>query len=126
VLGESQLVAFAATADLDRARTFYEGALGLQLLSVDQYACLFAASSNATKLRVTLVQQVAVAPYTVLGWEVDDIEATVKRLTMSGVVLERFDGIDQDELGIWTAPGGDRVAWMKDPDGNILSISQRA
>jgi catechol 2,3-dioxygenase-like lactoylglutathione lyase family enzyme len=126
VLGESQLVAFAATADLDRARTFYEGALGLQLLSQDQYACLFAASSNGTKLRVTLVQQVAVAPYTVLGWEVADIEATVKGLAMTGVVLERFDGIDQDDFGIWTAPGGDRVAWMKDPDGNILSISQRA
>jgi catechol 2,3-dioxygenase-like lactoylglutathione lyase family enzyme len=126
VLGDSLLVAFAATADLDRARTFYEGALGLELLSQDQYACLFAASASGTKLRVTLVQQVAVAPYTVLGWEVADIEATVRRLAMTGVVLERFDGIDQDDFGIWTAPGGDRVAWMKDPDDNILSISQRA
>jgi predicted enzyme related to lactoylglutathione lyase len=124
VLADAQLVAFSATADLDRARTFYEGALGLTLLSQDSFACLFAASANGTKLRVTLVQQVAVAPYTVLGWEVDDIEATIKSLALAGVVFERFEGVQQDEFGIWTAPDGARVAWLKDPDGNILSVTQ--
>jgi catechol 2,3-dioxygenase-like lactoylglutathione lyase family enzyme len=124
MLADADLVAFAATADLDRARTFYEGALGLRLLSQDSYACLFVASANGTKLRVTLVQQVAVAPYTVLGWEVSDLEATVKDLVMVGVVFERFPGVEQDEFGIWSAPGGARVAWFKDPDGNILSVTQ--
>jgi catechol 2,3-dioxygenase-like lactoylglutathione lyase family enzyme len=125
-LGQADLVAFAASGDLERARTFYEGALGLRLLHQDGYACLFSASANGTKLRVTLVQQVAVAPYTVLGWEVADIEAIVKELAITGVVFERFEGIDQDELGIWTAPDGSRVVWFKDPDGNILSVAQPA
>jgi catechol 2,3-dioxygenase-like lactoylglutathione lyase family enzyme len=123
-LGQADLVAFAASADLQRARTFYEGALGLPLLHQDGYACLFSASANGTKLRVTLVQQVAVAPYTVLGWEVADIESIVKDLVLTGVVFEQFEGIEQDELGIWTSPDRSRVAWFKDPDGNILSVAQ--
>jgi catechol 2,3-dioxygenase-like lactoylglutathione lyase family enzyme len=123
-LGQADLVAFAASADLERARTFYEGALGLPLLHQDGYACLFSASAKGTKLRVTLVQQVAVAPYTVLGWEVADIESIVKDLVLTGVVFEQFEGIEQDELGIWTSPDGSRVAWFKDPDRNILSVAQ--
>jgi catechol 2,3-dioxygenase-like lactoylglutathione lyase family enzyme len=123
-LGQADLVAFAASADLERARTFYEGALGLPLLHQDGYACLFSASAKGTKLRVTLVQQVAVAPYTVLGWEVADIESIVKDLVLTGVVFEQFEGIEQDELGIWTSPDRSRVAWFKDPDGNILSVAQ--
>jgi hypothetical protein len=67
---------------------------------------------------------VAVAPYTVLGWEVADIESIVKDLVLTGVVFEQFEGIEQDELGIWTSPDGSRVAWFKDPDGNILSVAQ--
>jgi predicted enzyme related to lactoylglutathione lyase len=125
-LGQADLVAFAASADLERARTFYEGALGLHLLQQDGYACLFLASANGTKLRVTLVPQVVVAPYTVLGWEVADIEATLRELVITGVVFEQFEGIEQDELGIWTTPDGSRVAWFKDPEGNILSLTQTA
>jgi catechol 2,3-dioxygenase-like lactoylglutathione lyase family enzyme len=68
---------------------------------------------------------VVAAPYTVLGWEVDDIAAKAQALTKAGVKLERYGShLKQDKLGIWTAPGGTRVAWFKDPDGNLLSISQ--
>src|SRR5207244_10329634 len=98
MLGDSELVAFAASTDLDRTQAFYEGALGLHLLHRDGYACLFTGDARGTKLRVTLVDQVANTPYTVLGWEVPEIEATVKRLTMAGVVFERYEGMDQDEL----------------------------
>jgi predicted enzyme related to lactoylglutathione lyase len=126
MLGDSALVAFVASTDLDRTQAFYEGVLGLHLLHRDGYACHFTGDARGTKLRVTLVEQVATAPYTVLGWEVPEIEATVNRLTMAGVVFQRYEGMDQDELGIWTTPDGGRVAWLKDPDGNTLSVSQPA
>jgi hypothetical protein len=76
-------------------------------------------------LRVTLVPKVMAAGYTVLGWEVPDISAAARELIRVGVKLERFPSMEQDELGVWTAPGGvARIAWFKDPDGNVLSISQ--
>ena len=59
-----------------------------------------------------------------LGWEVPDIVAAAKALKEAGVSLTIYQGFGQDENGIWTAPGGDRVAWFRDPDGNVLSISQ--
>jgi catechol 2,3-dioxygenase-like lactoylglutathione lyase family enzyme len=74
-------------------------------------------------LRVTTVAEIALAPYTVLGWHVPDIVATAKGLRQAGVQLERFAGMSQDDLGVWTIPGA-QVAWFKDPDGNLLSISQ--
>ena len=80
--------------------------------------------ANGTKLRVSIVAEVVVAKYTVLGWDVSDIVATAKGLRKAGVKLEIFGGFPQDELGIWTAPDGTKVAWFKDPDGNILSIAQ--
>ncbi len=123
-LSASPLMAFAATTDLDRARAFFEGVLGLRVVAQDPFAVVLDASG--TVLRVTLVEQVAVAGYTVLGWMVDDIGAMAAALAAAGVSFERFDGMDQDDRGIWTAPGGDRVAWFKDPDGNTLSISQHA
>jgi catechol 2,3-dioxygenase-like lactoylglutathione lyase family enzyme len=122
ILGSSKIVAFAGVQDADRARTFYRDTLGLHLISEDGFALVF--DGNGTMLRVSLVREVAAAPYTVLGWEVDDIVVKAKALTAAGVRLERYDFVKQDELGIWTAPGGTRVAWFKDPDGNLLSISQ--
>jgi hypothetical protein len=75
-------------------------------------------------LRVTIAPNVVAAGYTVLGWKVPDAASAVKALTQAGVVFERYEGMPQDELGIWTAPGGTKVAWFKDPDGNVLSVSQ--
>jgi hypothetical protein len=86
------------------------------------FACVL--DANGTMLRVTAVPGVSPAGYTVLGWRVTDIAATVLALTARGVVFRRYDGMDQDEQGIWTTPGGDKVAWFADPDGNTLSLTQ--
>ena len=124
ILGGSKLMAFAAVTDTARARAFYEGVLGLRLVEDEKpFALVF--DVHRTMLRVTPVADHHPAPYTVLGWEVGSIESTVKRLTAAGVVFRRYAGMnDGDALGIWTAPGGARVAWFNDPDGNLLSVTQ--
>ena len=121
-LGSCKLVAFAAITDRDSARSFYRDTLGLALVSEDDFALVF--DANGTMLRVTPVKEIAPAQYTVLGWAVPDIEAAVKALTSRGVKFERYGFFQQDKLGIWTAPGGAKVAWFKDPSGNTLSVSQ--
>ena len=115
-------MAFAATQNPDRARVFYRDVLGLQLVGEDPYALVF--DANGTMLRVQIVQEVAPHRYTTLGWQVLDIVAVAVELQTTGVKLERFEGLPQDELGIWSSPGGARVGWFKDPDGNLLSVSQ--
>ena len=75
-------------------------------------------------LRVTAVPEVCRTGYTVLGWRVTDITSAVRGLAGRGVVFLRYDGMDQDSDGVWTTPGGDRVAWFADPDGNVLSLTQ--
>jgi catechol 2,3-dioxygenase-like lactoylglutathione lyase family enzyme len=121
-LASAKLVAFAATTNPERAKAFYGGALGLRLISQDGFALVF--EVNGVTLRVSTVREVAQAQYTVLGWDVSDIVATVKEMEKAGVQFERYSFPGVDEMGIWTAPGGARVAWFKDPDGNILSVSQ--
>jgi catechol 2,3-dioxygenase-like lactoylglutathione lyase family enzyme len=123
-LGPAQLMAFAGATDLDRAREFYGGVLGLELEQEDSFACQFRCGD--TLLRVTRVDEVAPAPYTVLGWRVPDIESAIQELAGRGVQFQRYDGMRQDELGAWSAPGGARVAWFRDPDGNTLSIVELA
>jgi catechol 2,3-dioxygenase-like lactoylglutathione lyase family enzyme len=122
MLSSHPIVAFAATEDPVRAKAFYQDALGLRLLSEDPFALVFDACG--TMLRVTPVKKVAVAGYTVLGWHVPDIVETATGLKKAGVVFQRYPGLQQDELGVWSAPGGTKVAWFKDPDGNTLSLSQ--
>jgi catechol 2,3-dioxygenase-like lactoylglutathione lyase family enzyme len=116
------LVAFVACAEPREAREFYEGTLGLSLVDESPYALEF--ETGGTMLRVTVAEEVYPAPYTVLGWGVEDIAASIHELADRGVEFVDFDEIEQDELGIWTAPGGTRVAWFRDPDGNLLSLSQ--
>ena len=118
----SGLVAFVASSDLDRSRAFYEGLLGLEVAGQDPIACVL--QSGETTVRLTLAPDVVVAPYTVLGWVVDDLAATMDALAVRGISFLRFEGMDQDERGIWTAPGGDGVAWFPDPDGHVLSLTQ--
>jgi hypothetical protein len=77
-----------------------------------------------TMLRIARVEELNPANYTRLGWEVDDIARAVKELQNTGVELERYPGMPQDELGIWKSPSGARVGWFKDPDGNTLSLTQ--
>ena len=122
MLGSSAVIAFAGATDLGRARVFYEQVLGLPMTEENDFACVF--DANGTMLRVTAVPEVSRAVYTVLGWRVGDIAATVGDLSAKGVVFLRYDGMNQDDSGVWTTPGGDRVAWFADPDGNILSLTQ--
>ena len=122
MLTSSTLVAFVGTAKPDQARTFYEQTLGLRLVADEPFALVF--DANGVPLRVAKVPAAQPAPYTVLGWSVADIRAVVGALTANGVLFERYDGMGQDDLGIWTSPGGARVAWFKDPDGNVLSLTQ--
>ena len=123
MLGSHKIIAFVATRDPGRAKAFYRDILGLRLVSEDRFALVF--DAHGTMLRVSVVEEVAAAKYTVLGWQVPDVVATAKDFQKGGVKLERFEGLQgQDELGIWTSPSGARVAWFKDPDGNTLSITQ--
>ena len=122
MLDAADLIAFAATTDLDRARVFYEQVLGLPVTEQTDLACVF--DANGTMLRVTAVPEVARAGYTVLGWQVADITAAARELSARGVRFLRFDGMDQDADGVWTSPGGGRIAWFADPDGNTLSLTQ--
>ena len=122
MLDSSDLVAFVAATDLRRARAFYEQKLGLRVLEHNDFACVV--DANGTMLRVTEVPEVARAGYTVLGWRVRDIAASVRDLAGRGVTFLRYDGMSQDQDGIWTAPSGARVAWFADPDENTLSLTQ--
>lgn len=123
-LDSGRLIGFVPTSDLPRARAFYAETLGLRVADESAFACVF--DANGTMLRVTPVRKVARTRYTVLGWGVDDIETTVRELTDAGVEFVRYRSMELDELGIWAAPGGSRVAWFQDPDGNLLSLTQFA
>jgi catechol 2,3-dioxygenase-like lactoylglutathione lyase family enzyme len=122
-LAKSKLMAFVLTTDATRARAFYEGVLGLRVVGEDPFALVL--DANGTKIRVTKMEKWTPNAHTVVGWDVEDVPAAVRALRERGVTLERYDFLEQDELGVWTAPGGAaKVAWFKDPDGNVLSVSQ--
>ncbi len=117
-----RLVAFVPSTNLDLAREFYRDILELPLVSSDDYAVVL--SSGSTHVRVTAVPNFAPHPFTVLGWVVTDIGDTIASLAERGVEFLRFDGMEQDDSGVWVAPGGAQIAWFCDPDDNILSITQ--
>jgi catechol 2,3-dioxygenase-like lactoylglutathione lyase family enzyme len=122
MLGSTNIVAIVPIKDSEKARAFYEGILGLRFVKDDGFALVFQA--NGIMVRATKMKEVTPAQFTILGWQVSDIEPVVRGLAAKGVHFEIFGFFKQDELGIWTAPTGDKVAWFKDPDGNILSVSQ--
>lgn len=122
MLAAGQIVGFVPTLDSLKARGFYEDQLGFQFVSDDQFALVMKAGS--TSIRIAKAKNFTPAPYTVMGWEVAEIEAVVRWLTQRGVVFEKYPFVQDRDLGIWTTPGGDKVAWFKDPDGNVLSVSQ--
>ncbi len=125
MLASRDIVAFVPTKDPARARAFFEGVLGLSVVDSDGFALVLDANGVMVRVvDVSMVKSYAPASFTILGWQVDDIESAARGLGGRGVAFERYDGLPQDELGIWAAPGGAKVAWFKDPDGNILSISQ--
>jgi catechol 2,3-dioxygenase-like lactoylglutathione lyase family enzyme len=122
MLESDHVVAFAAATNLQRARAFYEQVLGLPVTEQNDFAVVL--DANGTMLRITAVPEVRPAGYTVLGWRVTDISGVVRTLAAKGVIFQRYDGMDQDRDGVWATPGGDKVAWFPDPDGNILSLTQ--
>lgn len=124
MLGTTDIIAFVPTTDSAKARSFYEGVLGLTFVSDDGFALVF--NANGVMIRVVKAQQFTPVQYTILGWQVKEIEQVIRRLQEKGVRFERFGFFQQDELGIWIAPSGDKVAWFKDPDGNTLSLSEHA
>jgi catechol 2,3-dioxygenase-like lactoylglutathione lyase family enzyme len=123
MLASEKIIGFVPISDAARAKSFYADKLGLKFVSEDSFAVVFDANGNM--IRLTRMKEVQPQAFTILGWQVSDIVATVKRLQAAGVTFELYGGfMQQDELGIWNAPGGTRVAWFKDPDGNTLSVSQ--
>ena len=125
MLEHAELLAFIPTIDGERARRFYVDTLGLTFVSDDQFAITI--RSGKTDIRVSRMDAFNPAPYTILGWKVPEIAATAQQLTAAGITFERYPFLEQDPNGIWSAPdGAAKVAWFKDPDGNVISISQHA
>jgi len=124
IIGGSEVIAFAPTINPEKARAFYEGVLGLRLVADEQpFALVF--DANGIMLRVTTVHDLKPQQFTILGWRVADIESAIDRLAAAGVEFLRFPGMnDGDPHGIWNSPSGARIAWFKDPDGNVLSVTE--
>jgi catechol 2,3-dioxygenase-like lactoylglutathione lyase family enzyme len=121
-LSAAKLVAFIATTDSARSIAFYRDLLGLRLVEDSPFAVVF--NAHGVTVRIQKVQKAVVPPYTALGWGVSDISGVVKQLAKAGVRCEQFPDMEQTKLGIWKSPSGARVAWFKDPEGFILSVTQ--
>ena len=125
MLNNSDVVAFVPTRDPEKARAFYEGVLGLQFVSEDPFALVFKANGVVIRIaNVSTVSDFKPASFTILGWHVSNAETAVSELAAKGVAVERFPWMEQSETGIWTSPSGARIAWFKDPDGNVLSVTE--
>jgi catechol 2,3-dioxygenase-like lactoylglutathione lyase family enzyme len=122
MISEGEVMGFIPTVDAARARSFYEGVLGLRFVSDDSFALVV--QSQGTFIRIAKLEEFTPAPYTILGWRVKDIEKEVQALTARGVTFKRYPPMVQSDLGVWSAPGGSKIAWFLDPDGNALSLSQ--
>jgi catechol 2,3-dioxygenase-like lactoylglutathione lyase family enzyme len=124
MLSGFDLVTLVGVTDMARARRFYGDVLGLPVVEETRFAVVV--DVHGRMLRLTAVQEPAAAPYSVLSWSVDDIEQVVDGLVTRGVEFARYEGMQQDDRGIWTAPDGARIAWFLDPDRNNLSLVQFA
>jgi catechol 2,3-dioxygenase-like lactoylglutathione lyase family enzyme len=122
MLKSRPIIAFVATQAPARAKKFYAKTLGLRMVSEDPFALVF--DAGGTMLRVATVPQLQPAGYTVLGWIVPDIRRAIRDLGKRGIRFRRYEGLEQDDLGIWVAPSGARIAWFEDPDGNTLSLTE--
>ena len=124
MLASGKMVGFVPTKDYDKARAFYEGKLEFEFVSLDQYALVMSVGGH--RIRIAKVPNFTPLQGTILGWEVKNIETVVIWLRDRGVPSEKYPLVQDRELGIWTTPNGDKVAWFKDPDGNVLSVSQHS
>ena len=123
-LADNSPVGFIPTTKPEASRAFYEKTLGLRFESADQFAIVFRVGPSNIMLRVTIAPEFTPQQFTIFGWQVEDIVTSVTELAAKGVEFTQYGFMDQDERGIWSAPGGTKVAWFKDPDGNTLSLSQ--
>lgn len=115
-------VAFVSVSDRKRARDFYVGKLGLAVLYEDEFALVL--DLGVTSLRISELKNFKPQQFTVLGWEVEDLVSSAKKLMSLNIDSIKYDGMDQDELGIWCSPSTSvRIVWFEDPDGNLLSLS---
>ena len=116
-------MAFILVRDRAKAKAFYQGVLGLRLMSEDDYADVY--DLNGITLRLTTVEVWTAHPHKVVGWSVPDIAATSAALAAKGVKFNIYDGFGQDALGIWTSPEGKaKINWFNDPEGNVLSLKE--
>jgi catechol 2,3-dioxygenase-like lactoylglutathione lyase family enzyme len=115
-------IAFLATSDAPRARRFYEKVVGLRFVEEHDFAVVF--DAFGTMLRIQKTPSVVAAPYTAFGLDVEDIGAWIDRLAADGVKGVRYPHFEQDDRGVWTAPGGARIFWFHDPDGHLISLTQ--
>jgi catechol 2,3-dioxygenase-like lactoylglutathione lyase family enzyme len=122
MLASMEMIGFLLTKDYEKSRAFYEGKLGFEFVSLDQFALVMQAGKSM--IRIVKMPSFTALQSTVLGWQVGDIETIVDWLTKRSVCFEKYPFVEDKERGIWTAPGGSKVAWFKDPDGNVLSVSE--
>jgi catechol 2,3-dioxygenase-like lactoylglutathione lyase family enzyme len=123
MLASAIVIGFIPTKDFRRAKTFFGQKLGLRFVAQDKFALVF--ESSGTMIRVVKVGEFQAAGFTILGWIVANIAKNVRELEARGIGFERYPWMKQDDLGIWTAPSGTKIAWFKDPDGNLLSLSSQ-
>ena len=122
MIAQNPIIAFIPTKDAARARIFYEEKLGLRFVSDDSFAVVM--DANGIMVRITRIGEFTPAPFTILGWQVDDIHQTVAEMTSNGLQFKHYAFLEQGNDGVWTAPDGSQIAWFLDPDGNTLSLSQ--
>ncbi len=121
MLENQPIIAFIATRNPATSRRFYEDVLGLRFVAEEPSALIFDAAG--TMLRIQKVDRLNPHPFTAIGWKVVDMRSTVLALTKLGVKFERYEFLSQDDQGVWTTPDGSAVAWFKDPDGNVVSLT---
>lgn len=125
MLGSNKATSGFAVDDLEQAQQFYEGTLGLEVEVLDQqHGVTRLKPADGLAVLMYLSAEMTPASYTILNFEVDDIDAAVDELSGRGVVFERYEGFQHDEKGIVRAPGP-QIAWFKDPSGNVLSVLQQ-
>jgi catechol 2,3-dioxygenase-like lactoylglutathione lyase family enzyme len=124
MLGDYEVMSFVGTTDPESAKAFYGGVLGLKLVDDAWWAIIYEVGGRHLHIEKAR-EKFTPVPFTALGWKVPDIAATVEKLAKKGVKFERIPELQQDGAGIWTTPdGAAKVCWFKDPDGNLLSMTQ--
>lgn len=125
MLGDKKATSGFAVKDLDAAKEFYEGTLGLGVeVLVEEHGVTALKLADGKEVLMYLNPEMTPASYTMLNFEVEDIDAMVNGLAERGVSLQRYDGFDHDEKGIVRGPGP-QIAWFEDPSGNVIAVMQQ-